>query len=200
MNLYNNVYILEYKHFFNGDIMISMIVAVDNTNNESGIGKDGMLKWHIPEDLKFFKQFTLNKTLIVGRKTFENLPQLKNRKIMVLTNNPTLIDNETYFDLDDIKKTIFNDKLNEFVIIGGKQIYELFIDSIDYAVVNEITFKKDENKNNEYDTNLSKLFNQMKYNDNQFNFKNKYTLIDNENYKIEVNEFKVNDKIKFTFD
>ncbi len=180
--------------------MISMIVAVDNTNNESGIGKDGMLKWHIPEDLKFFKQFTLNKTLIVGRKTFENLPQLKNRKIMVLTNNPTLIDNETYFDLDDIKKTIFNDKLNEFVIIGGKQIYELFIDSIDYAVVNEITFKKDENKNNEYDTNLSKLFNQMKYNDNQFNFKTKYTLIDNENYKIEVNEFKVNDKIKFTFD
>ena len=175
--------------------MISMIVAVDNTNNESGIGKDGMLKWHIPEDLKFFKQFTLNKTLIVGRKTFENLPQLKNRKIMVLTNNPTLIDNETYFDLDDIKKTIFNDKLNEFVIIGGKQIYELFIDSIDYAVVNEITFKKDENKNNEYDTNLSKLFNQMKYNDNQFNFKTKYTLIDNENYKIEVNEFKVNDKI-----
>ena len=180
--------------------MISMIVAVDNTNNESGIGKDGMLKWHIPEDLKFFKQFTLNKTLIVGRKTFENLPQLKNRKIMVLTNNPTLIDNETYFDLDDIKKTIFNDKLNEFVIIGGKQSYELFIDSIDYAVVNEITFKKDENKNNEYDTNLSKLFNQMKYNDNQFNYKNKYTLIDNENYKIEVNEFKVNDKIKFTFD
>ena len=40
----------------------------------------------------------------------------------------------------------------------------------------------------------------MKYNDNQFNFKTKYTLIDNENYKIEVNEFKVNDKIKFTFD
>lgn len=33
--------------------MISMIVAVDNTNNESGIGKDGMLKWHIPEDLRF---------------------------------------------------------------------------------------------------------------------------------------------------
>ena len=50
--------------------MLSMIVAVANNNV---IGKDNKLIWHLPEDLKRFKNITSGKTIIMGRKTFESL-------------------------------------------------------------------------------------------------------------------------------
>ena len=42
--------------------------------NNGGIGKNGQLPWHIPEDLKNFKKLTLNSTIVMGRKTWESLP------------------------------------------------------------------------------------------------------------------------------
>ena len=50
--------------------MLSMIVAIANNNV---IGKDNKLIWHIPEDLKRFKEITSGKTIIMGRNTFESL-------------------------------------------------------------------------------------------------------------------------------
>lgn len=47
------------------------------------IGKDGKLPWRIPGDLKFFKQMTENCICVVGRKTFDTLPFLANRKFVV---------------------------------------------------------------------------------------------------------------------
>ncbi len=53
------------------------------------IGKDGGLPWPtIKEDLRFFKAMTLDKKIIVGRKTFETLPPLRNRETFVLTRYP----------------------------------------------------------------------------------------------------------------
>jgi len=50
------------------------------------IGKNGGLPWpNIKEDLKHFKEFTMGKTLIVGKNTFDTLPLLKNRECLVLT-------------------------------------------------------------------------------------------------------------------
>jgi dihydrofolate reductase len=51
------------------------------------IGKDGKLPWHYKEDLQFFKESTNDSLILVGRKTFENLPPLKNRSIWILTSN-----------------------------------------------------------------------------------------------------------------
>jgi len=48
--------------------MISLIAAV---SDDRGIGKDNDLLWHIPEDLKRFKNLTMGKTLIMGKKTWE---------------------------------------------------------------------------------------------------------------------------------
>lgn len=54
-------------------------------------GKDNKLIWHIPEDLKRFKELTSGKTIIMGRKTFESLGRvLPNRKHIVLTRDKNL--------------------------------------------------------------------------------------------------------------
>jgi dihydrofolate reductase len=50
------------------------------------IGKNGGLPWpNIKEDFKHFKEFTMGKTLIVGKNTFDTLPLLKNRECLILT-------------------------------------------------------------------------------------------------------------------
>ena len=50
--------------------MLSLIVAIANNNV---IGKDNELIWHLPNDLKRFKELTTGKTIIMGRRTFESL-------------------------------------------------------------------------------------------------------------------------------
>lgn len=52
---------------------LSLIAAIGK-NNELGI--DNHLLWHLKEDMKFFRETTANKTIIMGRKTFESLPGL----------------------------------------------------------------------------------------------------------------------------
>ena len=65
--------------------MFSIIVAIGK-NRESG--KGNKLLWHIPEDLKNFKEITTGKTVIMGRKTFESIGRpLPNRKNIVLSKN-----------------------------------------------------------------------------------------------------------------
>jgi len=49
------------------------------------IGNNGKLPWHVPNDFKWFKEFTMGKKLIVGKNTFDTLPLLKNRECIVLT-------------------------------------------------------------------------------------------------------------------
>jgi dihydrofolate reductase len=66
-------------------MILSSIVAMAKNRV---IGKDNQLPWHIPEDLKYFKDKTKNAVLIMGRKTFESLPGLlKNRYTILITRN-----------------------------------------------------------------------------------------------------------------
>ena len=66
--------------------MLTLVVAVDKN---FGIGKNGKMPWHIPEEFKHFKAYTLGKPLIMGDVTFENLPtKLEGRRIIVVSNNP----------------------------------------------------------------------------------------------------------------
>ena len=103
--------------------MLSTIVAIANNNV---IGKDNKLIWHLPEDLKRFKQITTGKNIIMGRKTFESLGRvLPNRKHIILCNDMKMdIDNENVEILDDISKLdkyINSDEEN--FVIGGATIY-----------------------------------------------------------------------------
>ena len=107
--------------------MLSIIVAVANNNV---IGKDNKLIWHLPEDLKRFKELTTGKTIIMGRKTFDSLGRvLPNRKHIVLTKNKDLsIENEAVTvinNIQDLKKYINEDE--ETFIIGGGAIYKMLL-------------------------------------------------------------------------
>lgn len=105
---------------------INMIVAVDSNG---GIGKDNKLLWHIPGDLKRFKEITTGKTVVMGRKTFESLPfknGLPNRKNIVLTRTPKeSTENVTY--INDINIVLNDNSKEEIFIIGGAEIYKLFM-------------------------------------------------------------------------
>lgn len=110
--------------------MISLIVAVSKNN---AIGKDNKLLFHIKEDLAFFKKTTMNKTIVMGRKTFESLPGvLPSRKHIVITRDKNYkIDNpnvEVKYNLIDVLKEYKNSS-KELFIIGGGEIYKQSIES-----------------------------------------------------------------------
>ena len=108
--------------------MISIIVAISKNNV---IGKDNKLLWNIPEDLKHFKEITLNSKIIMGRKTFESLPGiLPKRQHIILTKNKNYKVNSKEVKIVYDFKTIisdFYDSDEEVFVIGGGEIYNLFI-------------------------------------------------------------------------
>lgn len=129
--------------------MFSIIVAVSKNNM---IGKDNSIPWFIPEDLKRFKEITMGKKMIMGRKTFESLPGvLPGRKHIILTRNKDYkVDNENvevYYDFDDLINK-FKDSEEEIFIIGGSEIYnkfykhanKLFLTEVDLEVDGDTTF------------------------------------------------------------
>ena len=62
---------------------VSLIAAIDQ---KRGIGKRGKLPWHLPEDLKRFKELTIGHTVVMGRKTFESIGRvLPNRTNIIIT-------------------------------------------------------------------------------------------------------------------
>ena len=107
--------------------MLSIIVAIAN---ENVIGKDNKLIWHLPEDLKRFKEITTGHKIIMGRKTFESLGRiLPDRKHIILCNDMEMdIDNENVEVLDDISKLDkYIESDEECFVIGGATIYKLLM-------------------------------------------------------------------------
>ena len=119
---------------------ISLISAMDKNNI---IGHDNDMPWHLPDDLKFFKKNTQNKTVIMGRKTFQSIGSkpLPNRRNIVISRNDEFETNGA--DLyTSIEKAILScDKSSEVMIIGGGQLYKIMLP---YASKLYITFVKKE--------------------------------------------------------
>lgn len=108
-----------------------LIVASDKNGV---IGNNNTIPWHIPEDLKHFRQLTINNIVVMGRKTFESLPNgpLKDRINIVITQNPHQYkntDSVIFSNMDNVFDIIkHNNNTNKKVfIIGGSEIYNLFI-------------------------------------------------------------------------
>lgn len=118
--------------------MISLIFAMDKNNL---IGKGNDLPWYYPDDLKYFKEVTMNKTVVMGSKTFKSIydrigKPLPNRNNVVVTRNSNLsIDNVLV--VNDIFKYLEEQK-EEVFVIGGKQIYELTLDKADRLYITHI--------------------------------------------------------------
>lgn len=112
-----------------------ILIAALGKNNE--LGKDNGLIWHIPEDLAFFKKMTMGKTIVMGRKTFESLPNLlPGRRHVVLSQTCHDFPHEVTF-YRSLKELLEHEK-EEFVVIGGAQIYSLFLDYATKMYLTEI--------------------------------------------------------------
>lgn len=101
---------------------ISIIAAMANNN---AIGFNKSLIYHLPDDLKRFKRLTDGKTVIMGRKTFESLPNgaLKNRRNIVLSKTNIIFNGVEMFN--SLEKAIASCEENEEIfIIGGESIYK----------------------------------------------------------------------------
>ena len=100
-----------------------MIVAM---TPERYIGKDNQLLWHMPADLKFFKQTTLGKPVIMGRKTFESFPKpLPNRTHVVITRQKNYKAPDGVIIVHNLEDAIDATKQDsQPFIIGGGQIYK----------------------------------------------------------------------------
>lgn len=121
--------------------------AIVAMSNNRAIGKNKGLPWPIiKEDFQFFKDFTTNKILVVGNKTFSTIPPLRNRNIIILTNNSISYEDgydpiynygycyksyKTILDIDEHHK-------NNLICIGGAKTYELFLPFITELYVTHI--------------------------------------------------------------
>jgi dihydrofolate reductase len=113
------------------------IIAAIGKNNELGYKND--LIWHLPDDLKFFREKTTGKTIVMGYNTFLSLPKLlPNRKHIVLSSDKLDIKDVTSFtNLEDLIKFI-KEIDEEVFIIGGASIYKQFIGLVDKMYLTEV--------------------------------------------------------------
>jgi len=103
------------------------IIAAASENNV--IGKENRIPWRIKEDMNRFKRLTLNHPVIMGRKTYESLPPkfrpLPQRKNIILSN--TLASEEGIYIAENIEEALGLTDDKDSYIIGGGEIYELFL-------------------------------------------------------------------------
>jgi len=95
------------------------------------IGAKGAIPWHQPADLAYFKAKTLNKAILMGRKTWESLGRpLPKRRNIVLTRDPDYVAKgaEVFGDLDAALESL---KDQAGVIIGGAEIYRLALPKVE---------------------------------------------------------------------
>lgn len=116
----------------------SIIVAIDKNNV---IGSGNKMLWHLPADLKHFKELTTNHHVLMGRKTFESIGKvLPNRTNIILSSSIINNKDNLYVFNNDIEalKFAYNNGETELFIIGGGEIYKYFINSVDKLYITEV--------------------------------------------------------------
>ncbi len=117
---------------------ISLIAAIGK-NNELGL--NNKLIWALPKDLRFFKDTTTGKTVIMGRKTFDSIGRiLPNRKNVIITSDKNFYINdqvEVYNNIQEVLTKYLNNPEESFVM-GGASIYEQFLNYASAMYLTEI--------------------------------------------------------------
>ncbi|SBS34200.1 Dihydrofolate reductase type 3 [Marinomonas aquimarina] len=122
--------------------MLSLIVAM-STNRVIGINNS--LPWHLPNDLKYFKQATMGKPIVMGRNTFESIGKpLPGRRNIVISRNPDYQPEgvDVVRSLDEAirlgEDICLVDGQEEVMIIGGAQIYSLALERADRLYITHV--------------------------------------------------------------
>lgn len=121
-----------------------MLCAIWAEDKNGLIGSDSKLPWHLPNDLKYFKEKTLGNIIVMGRTTFEGMGKrlLPNRETVVLTHdinyqgNGATVLNSKQAVLDLMKTTN-----KDIFIVGGTSVYNEFLDHCDYLFKTKVNHK-----------------------------------------------------------
>src|SRR5690606_26492450 len=93
------------------------------------------LPWHLPSDLKFFKEVTTGKNIVMGRRTWESLPKkpLPNRNNIVISSSKQEV--ETF---DNLSSCVEKYKNEDLYVIGGAVLYNTAMDIADELIISRI--------------------------------------------------------------
>ena len=119
---------------------MNLIVAVDEN---WGIGNKNELLVRIPADMKFFREETTGKVVVLGRKTLETFPQglpLKNRTNIILSSNPSyqVKDAVVVHNVDELLEELKKYEEEDIYIIGGESVYKQLLPYCSVAHVTKI--------------------------------------------------------------
>jgi dihydrofolate reductase len=120
--------------------MISLIAAVAQNGT---IGDKNTLPWHLPDDLKRFKELTSGKTVIMGRKTFDSIfarlgKALSNRTNVVITRQTDIKMPEGVMVQSSIEDALRSHGGGDIFVIGGGEIYRQTIDKADRLYITHV--------------------------------------------------------------
>ena len=129
---------------------IPIVIVAGMSRYDRAIGKDDNLLWHIPDDLKRFKELTLGHPIIMGRKTFESIIKilgkpLPGRTNIVITRNPLYKHDEaiTTTSLAEALEIAAKENPKEIHIGGGEEIYRQALPYTDRLHLTFFTDKKE---------------------------------------------------------
>lgn len=133
--------------------MKKIIIAAVST--EGIIATNGQIPWYLPEDLKHFKETTVNNILLVGYNTYLTLPSIafKNRKYIVVDRNSDENINENIFRAKTVGEGInLAESLGyeKLYIIGGEKIYNETIEIADECIITWVDMKFEDDKDCKY--------------------------------------------------
>lgn len=117
---------------------MKLIVAADR---EWGIGKENGLLFSLPEDMKFFRNTTSGKVVVMGRKTLESFPggkPLKNRTNIVLTRGKDIEGAVTVNGIDGLMRVLEDFFADDVFICGGASVYAELLDYCTEALVTKV--------------------------------------------------------------
>jgi len=113
-----------------------MITLIAACSNNRVIGKDNQLIWHVPGDLKRFKELTSGHNVLMGRKTFESIGKpLPNRRNIIITRDRNF-HQEGCFVYNSLEEALEIYRTTDLFVIGGAEIYK---QTLGYADAIELT-------------------------------------------------------------
>lgn len=121
--------------------MTKKIIAIWAQDKSGIIGKSNRLPWHLPKDLKHFKETTLNQVILMGRVTFEGMNQrlLSNRETLILTNQLDYqVEGATVVTNVEGVLNWYKTQDKALYIVGGSQVYKLFEPYVDELIVTTV--------------------------------------------------------------
>ncbi|MGX6511091.1 dihydrofolate reductase [Rhodococcus sp. SJ-2] len=110
------------------------------------IGRDGAIPWHVPEDMAFFRKATMGKPVVMGRLTWDSLPErfrpLPGRRNVVVTRNPEW-SADGALTASSVDEALARAGDGEIVVMGGGQIYAQAMDHATQLLVTEVDLEVD---------------------------------------------------------